>query len=149
VVIFIQIQKEKTVTDLKFLHILLVEAVQQENYMGAKNAKRLTVTLDDYVVKIAEEKAKVMFKGNIDNYINWLICTNNKHEIKKAVKLLEKKEEDRKPVAVKDTKKTAMYNNTCDYCKEPIYQGDEICKAEGYENYIHSKCCKKVEEPSE
>ena len=43
------------------------------------------------------------------------------------------------------TDKTAMYNNVCDYCKEPIYQGDEICKAEGYENYIHKKCCKTKE----
>jgi hypothetical protein len=111
--------------------------------MGVKNVKRLTVTLDDYVVKIAEDKAKVMFKGNMDNYINWLICTNNKHEVKKAVKHLENKLEEKKPLAIPDTNKTAMYNNTCDFCKEPIYQGDEICKAEGFESYIHKRCCKK------
>jgi|GEM_PF-1732147 len=114
--------------------------------MGDKNVKRLTVTLDDYVVKIAEEKAKVMFKGNMDNYINWLICTNNKHEIKKVVKQLEMNQEENKPIPIPDTRKTAMYNNLCDFCKEPIYQGDEICKAEGYDNYIHRKCCKKEEE---
>jgi hypothetical protein len=114
--------------------------------MGVKNIKRLTVTLDDYVIKVAEEKAKLMFKGNIDNYINWLICSNNKHEIRKAAKQLESKLEEKKPLAIPDTKKTAMYNNTCDFCDDPIYQGDEICKAEGYANYIHRSCCKKVEE---
>lgn len=114
--------------------------------MGIRNAKRLTVTLDDYVIKVAEEKAKVMFKGNMDNYINWLICSNNKHEIKKAVDKFERNQEEKKPIAVPDTKKTAMYNNTCDFCKEPIYQGDEICKAESFENYIHCRCCKKGEE---
>lgn len=111
--------------------------------MGVKSEKRLTVTLDDYVIKIAEAKAKIMFKGNIDNYINWLICTNNKLEVKKAVRQLEMKRDEKKPVAILETLKTAMYNNICDYCKEAIYQGDEICKAEGYENYIHRRCCKK------
>jgi len=66
--------------------------------MGVKKDKRITVTLDDYVIKIAEAKAKIMFKGNIDNYINWLICTNNKVEIKKAVRQLEMKKEETKPV---------------------------------------------------
>lgn len=111
--------------------------------MGVKSDKRLTVTLEDYVIKIAEAKAKIMFKGNIDNYINWLICTNNKHEIKKAVRQLEMEKDEKKPISIPDTMKTAMYNNICDFCKEPIYQGDEICKAEGYDNYIHRKCCKK------
>lgn len=114
--------------------------------MGKNCAKRLTLNLDDYVIRIAEEKAKVMFKGNIDNYINWLICSNNKLEVKKAVKEIERKLEEKKPAAVPETQKTAMYNNECDFCKEPIYQGDEICKAEGYENYIHLKCTKSAEE---
>ena len=87
-----------------------------------------------------------MFKGNMDNYINWLICSNNKQAVTKAVKQLEIKLEGKKPVAIPDTKKTAMYNNVCEYCKEPIYQGDEICKAESYESYIHRRCCKRVEE---
>lgn len=109
-------------------------------------AKRLTLTLDDYVIKITEQKAKIMFKGNIDNYINWLICSNNKQEVKKAVREIDEKLEKKKPAAIPETLKTAMYNNICDFCKEPIYQGDEICKAEGYENYIHLKCSKKTED---
>lgn len=113
--------------------------------MEVKNIKRLTITLDDYVLKVAEEKAKMMFKGNLDNYINWLICSNNKHEIRKVAKQLESKLEEKKPLAIPDTRKTAMYNNTCDFCNESIYQGDEISRAEGYSNYIHSGCCKKVE----
>lgn len=111
--------------------------------MGANSIKRLTVNLDDYVIKIAEEKAKVMFKGNVDNYIHWLISSNNKQQVKKVVKDMEKKLEEKKPAAIPNTSKTAMYNNVCDFCKQPIYQGEEICKAEGYENYIHRKCCKK------
>lgn len=114
--------------------------------MGKNYAKRLTVTLDDYIIKIAEEKAKILFKGNIDNYINWLIWSDDKQEVKKAFKKIEKKQEEKKPVAIPETIKIAMYNNVCDFCKGPIYQGDEICKAEGYENYIHRKCCKKIEE---
>lgn len=105
--------------------------------------KRLTVNLDDYVMKIAEEKAKVMFKGNMDNYINWLICSNNRNEVRKIVSEKEKELEEKKPRKVPDTQKTAMYNNVCDFCKQPIYQGEEISKAEDYENYIHLKCCKK------
>ncbi|QGU94459.1 hypothetical protein GOM49_04500 [Clostridium bovifaecis] len=112
--------------------------------MGVNNVKRLTVTLDDYIIKIAEEKAKIMFKGNMDNYINWLICSNNKQEVKKIVKTIEEKQEKKKPLEVPETFKTAMFNNVCDYCKQPIYQGDEICKAEGYDSYIHRKCCRKV-----
>lgn len=48
-------------------------------------------------------------------------------------------EENNKPKAILDTGKAAMCNNTCDYCDQPIYQGAEICKAEGYENYIYKK----------
>lgn len=114
--------------------------------MGKNCIKRLTVTLDEYIIKIAEEKAKTMFKGNVDNYINWLICSNNKFEVKKAVKDLEKQLEEQKPEAIPETLKTAMYNNECDFCKQPIYQGDEICRAEGYANYIHRKCCRRSEE---
>lgn len=113
--------------------------------MGKNYIKRLTITLDDHIMKIAEEKAKILFKGNMDNYINWLICSNNKQEIKKVIKRREREEGEKKPIAIPDTLKTAMYNSTCDYCKEPIYQGDEICKAEGYANYIHKKCCRKGE----
>jgi hypothetical protein len=114
--------------------------------MGKDYSKRLTLTLDDYVIRIAEEKAKVMFKGNLDNYINWLICSNNQQEVKKAIKEIERKLEEKKPLAIPETLKTAMYNNTCDYCKELINQGDEICKAEGFDSYIHRKCTRKVEE---
>jgi hypothetical protein len=108
--------------------------------MEENNSKRLTITLDEYVIRIAEEKAKLMFKGDINNYINWLICSNNKFEIRKVVDDIEKKLNMKKPFLVSGTKKTAMYNNTCDFCNKPIYQGDEICKAEGFENYIHIKC---------
>ncbi|MDW8802474.1 hypothetical protein P8V03_15095 [Clostridium sp. A1-XYC3] len=105
--------------------------------------KRLTVTLDDYVIEAAQKKAQIMFKGNLDYYINWLICNNNKQEIKKKIRGIQKAEERKKPTAIQNTEKTAMYNNTCVFCKQTIYQGDEICKAEGYENYIHKKCCRK------
>lgn len=105
--------------------------------------KRLTVNLDDYVMELALQKADIMFKGNMDYYINWLICSNNKQEVKRKVKLKDEDLEKRKPQAINDTVKTAMYNNACDFCKRPIYQGVEICKAEGYENYIHKSCCKK------
>lgn len=107
--------------------------------------KRLTVNLDDYVIDAAKQKAEAMFRGNLDNYINWLICSNNRQVIKKKIKELDQEAEKKKPKAISDTDKTAMYNNICDYCSEPIYQGDEICKAEGYENYIHKNCCRKEE----
>lgn len=113
--------------------------------MSKNSTKRLTVTLEYYIIKIAEEKAKVMFKGNINNYINRLICSNNKHEVRKAVKIIEQEQEKKKPLAVPETVKTAMFNNVCNYCNQTIYQGDEICKAEDYESYIHRKCCKESE----
>lgn len=113
--------------------------------MGENRNKRLTVTLDDYVIKIAEEKAKLMFKGDINNYINWLICSNNKQEVKKIVEELDKKLSMKKPVLITGSEKNAMYNNVCAFCNKPIYQGDEICKAEGYDNYIHKKCSRKNE----
>ena len=47
--------------------------------------KRLTVNLDDYVIEIAKQKAQIMFKGNLDYYVNWLICNNNRKEIKKKI----------------------------------------------------------------
>lgn len=107
--------------------------------------KLLSVNLDDYVIKIARQKARVMFRGNLDYYINWLICNNNKQETKKIVNAIEKEKEKRKPVPIPNTDKTAMYNNVCDYCKKSIYQGEEICKAEGYEKYIHKRCCRNLE----
>lgn len=111
--------------------------------MEKVSSKRLIVNLEEYVVEVAQEKANIMFKGDLDCYINWLICSNNKHEIKKKVKLIDEVLEAKKPEPIPDTVKTAMYNNVCDFCKEPIYQGEEICQAEGYEHYIHKKCCKK------
>lgn len=111
--------------------------------MGKAESKRLTVNLDEYVIEIAQKKANIMFKGNLDYYINWLICSNNKQEIKKRVKFKEEALDKKKPQAIADTLKTAMFNNVCDFCNGPIYQGEEICKAEGYENYIHKKCCRK------
>lgn len=108
--------------------------------------KRLTVNLDDYVIEIAKQKAQIMFKGSLDYYINWLICSNNKQEIKKKVKSQEKEIEKKKPLALPDTDKIAIYNNICNFCNEPIFPGDEICKAEGYENYIHKKCSKTDKE---
>lgn len=111
--------------------------------MDKATSKKLTVNLDEYVIELAIQKANIMFKGNMDYYLNWLICSNNKLEAKKKVKLKDEDLEKSKPRAISDTVKTAMYNNVCDFCKGSIYQGDEICRAEGYENYIHKKCCKK------
>ena len=111
--------------------------------MDKATSKRLTVNLDDYVIELALQKANIMFKGNMDYYINWLICSNNKQGVMKKVKLKDEELEKRKPQAIPDTVKIAMYNNACDFCKGPIYQGVEICKAEEYENYIHKNCCKK------
>jgi len=111
--------------------------------MGKTASKRLSVNLEDYVLEVAQQKANIMFKGDIDYYVNWLICSNNKREVKKKIKLINEALEEKRPKAIPDSVKTAMYNNVCDFCKEPIYQGDEICKAEGYGSYIHKRCCKK------
>ncbi|WP_156940020.1 hypothetical protein [Clostridium lundense] len=51
--------------------------------------------------------------------------------------------ENRKPKAAPNSLKTVVFNNICDFCKELIYAREEICRAEGYENYIHKKCFKK------
>lgn len=110
--------------------------------MEDSKIKRLSVNLEEDIIKIAEEKAKLLFKGNMDNYINWLICSNNKIHVKNLLWKKEREREEVKPTILEGTEKTAMYNNICDFCKKGIYQGDEICKAEGYQNYIHKKCCK-------
>jgi hypothetical protein len=107
------------------------------------NIIRLTINLEDYVVKIAEQKAKYMFNADISSYINWLIRSNNKREIRKKVLEIEASLEEIKPDMSPNTSKIAMYDNLCKFCNKEIYAGDEICRAEGYENYIHKKCCKR------
>jgi hypothetical protein len=108
------------------------------------NIVRITINLEDYVVTIAEQKAKYMFNSDISAYINWLIRTNNKSEIVKRVIEIEDDLEAIKPEMTPNTLKVAMYDNTCKFCNHEIYPGDDICRAEGYENYIHKKCCKKT-----
>jgi hypothetical protein len=110
--------------------------------MVNSNLVRITLTIEDYVVEVAEQKAKYIFNADISAYINWLIRSNNKREIKKKVLELEAALEATKPEMLPNTNKIAMYDNTCKFCNNEIYPGDEICKAEGYENYIHKRCCK-------
>lgn len=95
-------------------------------------------------MEVAEQKAKYMFNADISAYISWLIRSNNIREIKKKVIEIEEALEATKPEMIPDTQKFAMYDNTCKFCNQQIYPGDEICKANGYENYIHKKCCKKT-----
>lgn len=110
--------------------------------MEKENNKRLTVNLEEYVIQVAEEKARANFKGSLDYYINWLICRDNASKIHNYIRKRDEDLEKKKPKLIPNSLKAAMFNNNCDFCKEPIYQGEEICKAEGYENYIHKKCCK-------
>lgn len=105
---------------------------------------RITITLEDYVIAVAEQKAKYMFNSDISAYINWLIRSNNKREIRKKVLEIERTLEAAKPLMIQGTQKIAMYDNTCKFCNHEIYPGEEICKAEGFENYIHKKCCKAL-----
>lgn len=108
-----------------------------------KDFKIMTVKLESYVIKIARKKADLYFKGDLSNYINWLICTNNSKVIKKIIK--DKEEIDKeKPRMIPDTMRSAMFNNVCEFCKNEIYPGEEICQAEECKNYIH-KCCAKVD----
>ncbi|QGU94506.1 hypothetical protein GOM49_04780 [Clostridium bovifaecis] len=103
----------------------------------------LNVTLKNYVIETAEEKAKMMFDGSMNMYINYLICKDNKGRIRRKILELERKLEAKKPKKIAGTGKKAMYSNTCEFCKMAINPGEEICQAEGYSNFIHSKCCKK------
>lgn len=109
-----------------------------------KDFKIMTVKLEDYVIKIARHKADLYFKGNLSNYINWLVCTNNSKLIKKNLKVKEEEIDKEKPRMIPDTSKSAMFNSVCEFCKKEIYPGDEICQAEGCKNYIH-KCCAKAD----
>lgn len=112
--------------------------------MANSNIIRVNINLEDYVVAVAEQKAKYMFNADLSSYINWLIRSNNKREIRKKVLALEEALEATKPEMTPNTNKIAMYDNTCKFCNGEIYPGDEICRAEGFENYIHKKCCKKT-----
>lgn len=38
------------------------------------NIKRLTINLEDYILEIAKEKSKIMFKEKIDDYIHKKHC---------------------------------------------------------------------------
>lgn len=111
--------------------------------MGNSNIVRITLNIEDYVVDVAEQKAKYMFNSDMSAYINWLIRSNNKREIKKKVIAIEEALEATKPEMLPNTNKIAMYDNTCKFCNHQIYPGDEICRAKDYENYLHKKCCKK------
>ncbi|WP_461205388.1 hypothetical protein [Clostridium sp. DL1XJH146] len=107
-----------------------------------KNYKIMSIKIEEYVMEIAKNKANLLFDGDLNNYINWLICSNNLKEMRKELNRVEELKKKKKPIMIEGTVKVAMYNNICDYCKRAIYPGDEICQGEGYKNYIHKKCCK-------
>lgn len=50
----------------------------QPQIQSQKIKHKLTVLMI-YVIEIAQKKADVMFKRNLDYYINWLICSVLKH----------------------------------------------------------------------
>lgn len=103
-------------------------------------SKKKTISLPDYVAKIADRKAKIKFGGNFSNYLQWLICNDNTEEINKELN----EEEERKPKRISDFK-AAEYSNKCPYCNKKIKVGEKICNAhfaDGREQYVHKKCCK-------
>lgn len=104
-------------------------------------SRKKTISLPDYVAKIAEHKAKIRFGGNFSNYLQWLICNDNTDEIKKMLD----DEENRKPKQISEVR-TAEFSNRCPYCNKKIKVGEKICNAlfpDGHEQFVHKKCCRE------
>ncbi|HBM75486.1 MAG TPA: hypothetical protein DD429_08035 [Clostridiaceae bacterium] len=103
-------------------------------------SKKKTISLPDYVARIAEIKAKLKFGGNFSNYLQYLICSDNADDIKK---LLED-EENQKPKQISEAR-PAEFSNRCPCCNKKIKIGEKICNAlfnDGHEQFVHKKCCK-------
>jgi hypothetical protein len=104
-------------------------------------SKKKTISLPDYVAKVAESKAKIRFGGNFSNYLQWLICSDNTDDVQKLLD----EEERKKPIRLSDVRK-AEYINKCPHCSGQIKMGDKICNAlfeDGHEQFVHNKCCKE------
>lgn len=100
-----------------------------------------TISLPDYVSRVAEQKSRTRFGGNFSNYLQWLICTDNPEEIKKILE----DEEQKKPKRTSD-EFTAEYISKCPHCGKKIKVGDRICKslfADGHEQFVHKRCTRE------
>jgi hypothetical protein len=84
-------------------------------------SKKKTISLPDYVAKVAESKAKIRFGGNFSNYLQWLICGDNTDDVKRILD----EEEKLKPVRLSEIH-IAEFANKCPHCGGKIKAGDKI-----------------------
>lgn len=106
--------------------------------VDARMVEKKTISLQPYVLKIAEEKAEMFHGGSLSGYINWLICSDNTKKVKAAL------DEERKPIRVSDTIQAEKVT-LCHACNEYIRAGDDICRAkfqDGWIHWVHLKCSK-------
>ena len=101
-----------------------------------------TISLQEYVVEVAEKNAKIMCNGNLSNYINSLIYNSNREEIELKAKEKELNKPKRCGVIF-----AAQKSSTCEYCGKQIKPRSKICNGEfldGHQSYVHQRCCRET-----
>lgn len=97
-----------------------------------------TISLQNYVLEAADQKARELFGGSLSNYLSYLICNDNKQRIEKSLQDIELM----KPVRISEVK-LAQFESECPYCGKKIRTGEAIysCKLyNGLERFVHKNC---------
>jgi len=104
-------------------------------------SKKKTISFKEYVLDVAEEKAKEMFGGNLSSYLSWLICYDNKAKVEKTLEELEL----RKPKRISEFR-LAMFDSDCPYCGKRVKSGDaiyDVILPSGVERFVHKNCSRE------
>ncbi|MDF2881629.1 MAG: hypothetical protein K0R54_2186 [Clostridiaceae bacterium] len=100
-----------------------------------------TISLQDYVLEAAEQKAKQYFGGSLSNYLSYLICNDNKKKIENSLEEIEMK----KPIRISEGK-AAQFDSDCPYCGRKIRTGEIIYNVvicNGIERWVHKNCSRE------
>lgn len=101
-------------------------------------AIKKTISLQNYVLEVAEQKSRELFGGSISNYLSYLICNDNKEKIEKCLQKIELM----KPVRISEAK-AALFESDCPYCGKKIKIGESIYNVllyNGLERCVHKNC---------
>lgn len=101
-------------------------------------SKKKTVSFQEYVLEVADQKSREMFGGSLSNYLGWLICNDNREKIEKILEEIELK----KPNRISE-QRPAKYESICPYCGKKIKAGEaiyDVILANGLERFVHKNC---------
>lgn len=104
-------------------------------------AIKKTISLQDYVLEAAEQKAKQFFGGSLSNYLSYLVCNDNKEKIENSLEEIELK----KPIRTSEAK-TAQFDSDCPYCGRKIKTGEliyNVVLSNGLDRWVHKNCSRE------